>query len=309
MKVTCSLVVAIVLVGLPFLGLVSPSYTWQPAVGPYGSFVSQASSLLTLSRCVAFFLVAISLALALRWKSAAIHAAIYVAAALVLMAAGTPLARTTEATSRKNVQAFYDGLQPGQQQGAIERRIMETENFSFSPLNPGEHDRLAGFPMDADAKTAMIVKSHGTPASIALWFRPGPDDGTPTLARKAYFDKETIHAMAPPLADQEDRVMVGVLSSTDRQTVFIPCHTGAAYSLTLERAPEQAQALIGSRTDGDRRNAILIGRFMEAAPGLRVVDIRGWQKMGRSGTHDQSFYDTCHLQIRQAGSQASPVTT
>lgn len=47
-----SLAIAITLIGLPFLGLISPSYTYQPTVGPYGSFVGHAASLLTLSRCV-----------------------------------------------------------------------------------------------------------------------------------------------------------------------------------------------------------------------------------------------------------------
>lgn len=308
MKVTHSLVVAVILVALPFLGLVAPSFTYQPRVGPYGSFVSTAGALLTLSRCVASALAVLSLVLITRWKSAPIHAAIYVVAALALVVVGAPIARTTEASSRQNVQAFYDRLQPGQQQSAIERKTRESGNFSFSPLNPGEHDRLAGFPAAAAANAAMIVRSHGTRASVALWFRPAQDGGTPTLARKAYLDSTTVYAIAPPLADQEDRVLVGVLSSTDRQPVFVPCNTGTAYPLTLERASEQARALIGSRTDGERRNAILIGRFVETAPGLRGVDIRQWRSMSRSGTYDQSFYDTCHLQFRQSGSQASPVT-
>lgn len=107
-------------------------------------------------------------------------------AALVLVIAGTPIARTSEARSRQNVLNFYDGLKPGQEQDAIQRRIRETENFSFSPLNLDEHDRLAGFPADTDVKPSMIVESHGTWARVALWFRPSPDGEKFTLAREPF---------------------------------------------------------------------------------------------------------------------------
>lgn len=304
-KVTYSLVIAIILVALPSFGLISPSFTYQPRIGPYGSFVSGASSLLTLSRCVAFTLVAISLVLITRWKSAPIHAAIYVVAALILVQVGAPVARATEAISRQNVLAFYDGLKPGQERSTIERKTRETENFSFSLLNLGEHDRLAGFPAEIDAKSAVIVKSRGTRASVALWFRPSRDGEKLMLVRKAFLDNKTLYAIAPPLADQEDRVLVGVLSSTDHQPAFVACRTNTAYPMTTERAPEPLKALLGGLVDRERHNAILIGRIVEVVPRMRTVDVRGWRIIGRSGTYDQSFYDTCDPQRRQSGAQPS----
>lgn len=297
-KATYSLAIAIILVALPVLGLISPSFTYQPRVGPYGSFVDTAATLLTLSRYAAFTLAIISLALIARWKSAAIHAAIYMVAALVLVAAGTPIARITEANSRQDVMAFYASLKPGQEQGAIERNTMAAKNFSSSPLNLGEHDRLAGFPVDGEAGAAMIIKSHGTRASVALWFRPGRDGEEPTLSRKAFLDNRTIQAIAPPLADREDRVLVGVLSSSGEQMTFTPCNTDTAYPVTTDRAPEPAKALIGGPVDGQKRNAILIGRIAAMPSHRQVIDVRGWRTTGRWGTYDQSFYDSCQLQLR-----------
>ncbi|WP_426701970.1 hypothetical protein ACPPVV_02840 [Rhodanobacter sp. Col0626] len=298
MKVAYSLAIAAILMALPFLGLLYPSFTYEPRVGPYGSFVSNAGSLLALSRCLAFILALISLVLITRWKSAPIHAAIYVVAALVLVKVGVPIARATETTSRQNVLTFYEGLKPGQEQSAIERKTRETENFSFSPLNLGEHDRLAGFPADDDAKSALIVKSHGTRASVALWFRSSQDDGKLKLARKAFLDNKTLYEMAPPLADEEDRILVGVLSWTDHQLLFMPCHIGSAYPVSTERAPEQAKVLIGNQADQGKRNAILVGRVVDVASRMRVVDVRSWRKIVGSRTYDQSFYDTCDPQLR-----------